>query len=158
MELVILIGLQASGKSSFYRARFADTHDLVSKDRLRNNRNPARRQRQLVEEALAVGRSVVVDNTNPTVEERAELIALVRSFGATVVGYYFESRLADCLERNRQHQGKALVPDIAMYGTRKRLCRPSLAEGFDRLDYVRLLPEGRFEILDWQEEVTDDED
>ena len=44
-ELVLFVGLQASGKSSFYRARFAGTHDLVSKDRFPNNRNPARRQR-----------------------------------------------------------------------------------------------------------------
>src|SRR4051794_30657021 len=126
-ELVVFIGLQAAGKSSFYRARFADSHDLVSKDRFPNNRHPARRQRQLIEEALGAGRSVVVDNTNPTVEERAELIALARSFGAAVVGYYFESRLPDCLERNRQREGKARVPGVALYATHKRLCRPTLA-------------------------------
>ena len=156
-ELVLFVGLQGSGKSSFYRARFATTHEWVSKDRFPNNRNPARRQRQLIEEALSAGRSVVVDNTNPTVQERAELIALARSLGASVVGYYFESRVADCLERNRQREGKARVPDLALYATRKRLCRPSPAEGFDRLSYVRLLGEGRFEVLDWGEEVPDDE-
>jgi predicted kinase len=156
-ELVLLIGLQGAGKSSFYRARFAGTHDLVSKDRFPNNRNPARRQRHLVEEALAAGRSVVVDNTNPTVAERADLIALGRAFGARVVGYYFQSRLADCLERNRCREGKGRVPDVALYATRQRLCRPSLAEGFDRLSYVRLLGEGRFEVLDWDEGVSDDE-
>lgn len=156
-ELVIFMGLQGSGKSSFYRARFADSHDLVSKDCFPKNRNPGRRQRQLIQEALAAGRSVVVDNTNATVPERAELIALARSFGATVVGYYFESRLADCLERNRQREGKACVPDIALYATRKRLSRPTSAEGFDRLFYVRLLGEGRFEVPDWNDEVPGDE-
>ena len=40
-ELAILIGLQASGKSTFYRRHLAATHALVSKDRFRNNRNPA---------------------------------------------------------------------------------------------------------------------
>jgi predicted kinase len=149
--------LQGAGKSSFYRVRFAGTHALVSKDRFPNNRHPARRQRQLVEEALAAGRSVVLDNTNARPEDRAELLALARAFGATVAGYYFESRLADCLERNRQREGKARVPDVALYATRKRLCRPSPAEGFDRLSYVRLLGEGRFEVLDWCEKVPDDE-
>jgi predicted kinase len=156
-ELVILIGLQGAGKSTFYRTFFAGSHDLVSKDRFPNNRNPARRQRQLVTAALAAGRSVVVDNTNPTVADRAELIALARSFGATVVGCYFESRLADCLERNRQRQGKARVPDVALFVTRQRLCRPTLAEGFDRLYYVRLLGGDRFEVRDWNTEVPDDE-
>ena len=155
-EVVVFVGLQGSGKSSLYRARFASTHDWVSKDRFPNNRNPARRQRQLIVEALGTGRSVVVDNTNPTPDDRAELIALARSFGAAVVGYYFESSLADCLERNRRREGKARVPDLALYATRKRLCRPSLAEGFDRLHYVRLLGEKRFEVLDWSEELPDD--
>jgi predicted kinase len=155
-ELVLFVGLQASGKFSFYRARCADTHDLVSKDRFPNNRNPARRQRQLVEEALAAARSVVVDNTNPTVEERAELIVLGRSLGATVVGDYFESRVADCLERNRQREGKARVPNVALYATRKRLCVPSRAEGFDRLHYVRLVGEGGFEVMDWKEEAPEE--
>ena len=47
-ELVLFVGLQAAGKSTFYQARFAGTHDWVSKDRFPNNRNPARRQRQPV--------------------------------------------------------------------------------------------------------------
>ena len=156
-ELVLFTGLQAAGKSSFYRARFAGTHEWVSKDRFPNNRNPARRQQQVVEEALDAGRPVVVDNTNATRQERTELIALARFLRARVVGYYFESRLADCLERNRQREGKGRVPDLALYATRKRLCLPSMSEGFDRLSYVRLLGEGRFEIVDWNEEMVDDE-
>jgi predicted kinase len=64
VELIIRIGIQASGKSTFYRSRFASTHTLVSKDLLRNNRQPVRRQAQLIAEALQAGRSVVVDNTN----------------------------------------------------------------------------------------------
>jgi len=32
MELAILIGLQASGKSSFRRAHFSETHLCISKD------------------------------------------------------------------------------------------------------------------------------
>jgi predicted kinase len=156
-ELVVFIGLQAAGKSSFYRNRFAGSHDLVSKDRFPNNRHPARRQRRLIEEALGAGRSIVVDNTNPKVEDRAELIALAHSFGAVVIGYYFESRLADCLGRNRLREGKSRVPDLALYATRKRLCRPSFAEGFDRLHYVRLLADGLFEIQEWRKESCDDE-
>ena len=47
-ELVIFVGLQASGKSTFFREGFAATHEHVSKDLFRNNRNRNRRQEELV--------------------------------------------------------------------------------------------------------------
>ena len=74
MELVIFVGLQASGKSTFFRERFAATHEHVSKDLFRNNRDRNRRQAQLIEAALGKGVSVVVDNTNPTAGARMSLI------------------------------------------------------------------------------------
>src|SRR5919199_4991024 len=113
MELVIFIGLQASGKSTFFRKHFAATHEHVSKDLMRNNKNPNRRQTQLIEVALQAGRSVVVDNTNPTVEDRASLIQLGHTYGAQIIGYYFKSQVKHCLERNQQRFGKDQVPDVA---------------------------------------------
>jgi hypothetical protein len=59
--------------------------------------NPARRQRQLIEAALQQGLSVVVDNTNPTKEVRAELINLGRLYAAEIIGYYFAVQLEQCL-------------------------------------------------------------
>ncbi len=145
MELVILVGLQGSGKSTFYRERFAATHALVSLDLLRNNAKPRRRQEQLIAEALAAGRSVVVDNTSPTPEVRAPLIGLGRAHGATVIGYSFETILAEALRRNRQREGRARVPDLAIYATAKKLVPPSYAEGFDEVYRVRVR-EGGFDV------------
>jgi predicted kinase len=152
MELIVLIGLQGSGKSTFYRQHFAGTHVLVSKDLLRNNRRPSRRQAQLIEEALQAGRSLVVDNTNPMREERAELVRLGRRHGATVIGYYFAAQVKQSLERNALREGKARVPDVAIFATLKRLVRPSYGEGFDRLFHVRTLADMRFDVGDWNEE------
>lgn len=147
-ELVLFVGVQGSGKTSFYRERFSGTHALVSKDLFPNNRNRARRQRQLIGEALASGRSVVLDNTNPTREDRAAAIA--REHGAAVTGYVFVTDLRAALERNRRREGRARVPDVALYATAKRLQLPSLSEGFGALFAVRLTPEGRFEIDCWR--------
>ncbi len=67
MDLVIFAGLPASGKSTFFRARFAATHRHMSKDLMRNVRRKGQRQVRLIEEALEAGESVVVDNVNASV-------------------------------------------------------------------------------------------
>jgi predicted kinase len=146
MELIILIGLQGAGKSTFFRAHFAATHDLVSKDLMPNNRQPAHRQLQLVEEALQAGHSVVVDNTNPTPATRAELIQLGRAYAATIVGYYFEPQVSRCLARNRQRSGKERVPDVAIFATKKRLVPPAYAEGFAQLFLIVNNDDGTFGV------------
>jgi predicted kinase len=147
MECVILIGMPAAGKTSFYRERFAGTHDHVSKDLMRNTRRPQRRQEQLVAESLAAGRSVVIDNTNPSAAVRAPLIALARARGAAVTGYYFPTEAADALRRNRTREGRDRVPDVAIFTVRKRLEPPRREEGFDALYVVRLNEqERRFDV------------
>ena len=152
MDVVIFIGLQATGKTSFYRERFAGSHDQISKDRFPNARRPQTRQLRLLEEALSAGRSVVVDNTNATREARSPLILLARQQGAVVIGYYFESKVEESLRRNQAREGKSRVPDVAIYSTIKVLARPTLKEGFDRLFHVRLSPKERFEVTDWIDE------
>jgi len=146
MELVILIGLPGAGKSSFYRARFAETHVHVSKDLLRNRRDRQAHQMALVDAALDAGRSVVVDNVNATVADRAALIAAGRRRGATVVGYVLATSARDCSARNRERAGRARVPEVAIRAAAKRWQRPTAAEGFDRLDEVHA-ENGRFESI-----------
>ena len=152
MELIILMGLQASGKSTFSQRRFGETHAYVSKDLLRNNKHPARRQAQLIEEALQSDRSVVVDNTNATRTDRDALIELGKRYNASIIGYYFEAQVKRSLERNKQRSGKERVPDIAIFATLKRLERPSYKEGFDAIYYVRSLENFEFEVMGWIEE------
>lgn len=144
-ELIVFVGLQGAGKSTFHRERFATTHALVSKDLL-HHRHKQRRQMELLTEHLAAGRSVVVDNTNPTVADRAPLIELGHTFGTKMIGYYFATPLALCLQRNRDRVGDARVPDVAIYATRKHLVPPSYGEGFDLLYRVGLDAAGQVEL------------
>ena len=152
MDLLIFMGLQAAGKSTFYRRTFAETHVYVSEDLLRTNKQRGRRQQQLIEEALRAGRSVVVDNTNPTREDRASLIALGHRYGACVIGYYFELQVQRSIERNKQRSGKARVPPGAIFSTLKKLTPPTYKEGFDRLYLVRSGDNFQFEVLPWRDE------
>lgn len=147
-----MIGLQASGKSTFAQSTFGATHQYVSKDLLRNNSHPVRRQRQLIEAALQQGTSIVVDNTHATREAREELVALGQLYRADILGYYFAVQVEQCLERNRTREGKARVPDIALFATLKKLTRPSYTEGFTKLFYVRNEGDGTFIVSPWEEE------
>jgi predicted kinase len=137
VELVVLVGLQASGKSTFFHERFAGTHEHVSKDLFPHNRNKNNRQEHLLRAALSAGRSVVVDNTNPTLEDRWPLVRLGHEYEAKVVGYFFEVSVRECLRRNAKRKGKARVPDVAIYATAKKLVTPSIKEGFDELHLIR---------------------
>lgn len=154
LQVVMLMGLQGAGKTTFFHRHFGLEYAHISMDLLRNNRHPSRRQLHLLREALEAGQSAVVDNTNSTVGEREPLIALAREFGTRVVGYYFPPDISGSLVRNRAREGKARVPDVAIFATRKKLQPPTYAEGFDELFVVHARPEGEFEV----QPATADED
>ena len=139
-ELIIFVGLQASGKSTYYHANFAATHVHVSKDLMTNARNRDAKQVEMIEAALAQGRSVVVDNTNPTPVVRAPLIAIGKRHGARVVAYYFETTVKDAVARNRRREGKARVPDVALFVSAKKMVPPGVAEGFDEVRVIAPIP------------------
>lgn len=136
-ELIIFVGLPGSGKSTYFRDRFVSTHVHVSKDLMPNARTRDARQQKVIEHALAAGSPVVVDNTNPSIVVREPLIAMGKRHAARVIAYYFECSVAVALARNRQREGKARVPNVAIFTTAKKLVAPTTAEGFDEVHVIR---------------------
>jgi len=148
-EAVILIGLQASGKSTFYKERFADTHVRINLDMLHTRH----REKLLLEACHAAKQSYVIDNTNPSIADRETYIEAARSAGFRVMGYYFASEIEPCKARNTHRSSDQVVPLPGLLGTYSRLELPSIAEGFDCLHYVRIAEDGSFKVEVWSDEV-----
>ncbi|PSL23111.1 AAA family ATPase [Chitinophaga ginsengisoli] len=148
MEAIIFCGLQATGKTGFYKEHFLQTHVRISLDLLKS-----RYREDLFLGACIKGtQPFVVDNTNPGAADREKYIQLAKQHKFKVIGYYFQSILKDALERNSQRTGKAQVPKVGVLNTYKHLEIPQFSEGFDELHYVELGPDG-FTIKAWNHEI-----
>lgn len=149
MEAVLFIGIQASGKSSFYQQRFSATHVRINLDELKTRS----REGSLLDACLAGNRPFVVDNTNVSIERRAEYIAKARAARFRVVGYFFRTEVGDALRRNRQRAGRGQVPAGALVATFKKLQPPTWSEGFDALYVVEALSDGAFRVTEEPRDV-----
>ncbi len=145
-QAVILTGLQGSGKSTFCKERLFATHVRLSLDMLRTRR----REVGLLDACLALRQAFVIDNTNPTLAERARYIEAARAVDFAVIGYVFDVPLTTCLARNAARPAGERVPARGLYATRKRFQAPTLGEGFDALYRVRSAA-GGFVIAAWDE-------
>ncbi len=146
MEAVIFVGIQGSGKSSFYLERFFRTHVRLSLDLLRTRH----RERLLLRACLEAKQRFVVDNTNPRAADRARYVEPARAAGFRVVGYYFQAPLGEAIARNAARPPAERVPAKGVAGTYKALQVPMPAEGFDALYYVTLTADG-FAVQEWRD-------
>jgi predicted kinase len=135
-ELIVFVGLQAAGKSTYYHTHFAATHVHVSKDLMPHARDRETKQRAQIEKALSEGRSVVVDNTSPTAALRAPLIDIGRRYGARVMACFFDVPPRTAIARNASREGRARVPNVAIFTTLKKLAPPTVEEGFDEVRVI----------------------
>ena len=143
--LVVMTGLQGSGKSTFCRMYLSD-FARINLDELhtRNKENAA------IAEAIKMNRDIVIDNTNPTAEDRRKYIEIAKAAGYKPICYFMQSRVKDCIERNQMRTGKAKVPNTAIAATSNKLEMPSTDEGFEEIYYVSINDTG-FAIEDWRE-------
>ena len=148
MEMILFIGIQASGKSTFYKEKFFNTHLRISKDLLKTKN----REKQLLEYCLKTQTSLVIDNTNVTKEIRKKYIDIFSNMKIPIIGYYFKTNLQRSLEWNKNRTGKENIPEIGILGTYNKLEIPTLDEGFSKLYYVDVL-EKNYVIKDWNNEI-----
>ena len=135
MEAIIFCGIQASGKTSFYKEHFFNSHVRVSMDLL----NTRRKENIFLETCFQLQQRFVVDNTNVTAAERLKYIERAKEWKFKVICYYFHSTIGAAITRNKNRIGKEFVPAAGIGGTFKKLEPPEYAEGFDEIYKVEIV-------------------
>ena len=131
--IAILMGLQGSGKSTFYKTYLSDNFVHVNLDTLKTRHQ----EKLLIEECLSNEASYAIVNTNPTRLDRERYIPIAKKAGYRIVGYFLESKIMYCMQRNALRKGRARVPEKAIAATFNKLEIPSYNEGFDELYFVK---------------------
>ncbi|MDZ8050597.1 MAG: AAA family ATPase [Aulosira sp. ZfuVER01] len=149
MEAIIFIGIQGAGKSTFYRDRFFNTHIRINLDMLKTRH----REQIIFQACLEAKQPFVIDNTNPTIEERRRYITPAKEKYFRVVGYYFQAVLEDCKQRNKQRPPEQIIPLVGLLATYKKLVVPSWEEGFDAIYVVKPDLNYSFIVEEWKREI-----
>jgi predicted kinase len=147
MEAIIFVGIQASGKSSLYFEKLSKTHLRLNLDMLKTRH----RETILLDACIKAKQPIVIDNTNPTKEDRKRYIEKLKQNNFKIIGYYFKSSIEECLYRNNQREGKEKIPEVGIKGTYNKLELPEYSEGFDELYYISI--EEDFKIGGWKDEI-----
>lgn len=146
MKVFLLRGLPASGKSTYAKELVAKDHNWVrvNKDDLRAMMNGgvfSRKleeqivitERELVENALKIGKNVVVDDTNFNLAHERYFSQLARYYKAEFEVKFFDTPLEECIKRDNKRPngvGEAVIykmydqylkPQPAIYEHNKNL-------------------------------------
>lgn len=148
MEAIIFIGIQASGKSSLYFEKLSKTHLRLNLDMLKTRH----RESILLDACIKAKQPIVIDNTNPSKEDRKRYIAKLKQNGFKAIGYYFKSSIKECLHRNNNRTGKERIPEVGIKGTYNKLELPEYSEGFDELYYISIEEDG-FKVNGWKNAI-----
>lgn len=132
-EAVIFVGLQGSGKTTYFDKQFSKTHQHISRD----IQKTLEKEIALMRDCLATGRSFVIDDTNATPATRSGLIREARAAGYRVVGYFFDTPVRTAIGRNNHRKDKKPIPVPAILRAAKTLEGPTLEEGFDEVRTIR---------------------
>ncbi len=139
-QAVILIGIPASGKSTFCKEKLFKTHIRVSLDVLSNNPPLTKRIKEdkIMKACIESKQSFVIDNTNLSQYEREKYFKAVKGTRFKVFGYYFSSSLKNAIQRNKKRRGKEKVPANIIEGFFKNRDIPNKKEKFDYLFKVSI--------------------
>ncbi len=143
-EIILMVGIPASGKSTFANLYFANSHSILSLDNLKTRYQ----EKQRINQAITLNENIVIDNTNVSISEREQYILLARKHNYKVKCYFFIPNVEESLIRNK-NPDRTEVPQVAIFDKLKKLQRPQFVEGFDEIHQVEAI-NNKFNITIWE--------
>jgi bifunctional polynucleotide phosphatase/kinase len=143
LEMIIMIGPPASGKSTFSERYFVPHgYERVNRDTL----GTAAKCLKVAKDTLDEGVSVIIDNTNPSVSGRSDYINLARSQNIPVRCFYFQTSLELAAHLNyvrvRETGGKVRrIPEVAYKMYKKNFEPPTTEEGITEIIEIDFHPD-----------------
>lgn len=142
-EMVVICGCPASGKSTF-RRRYFEKHGYLAVNR--DTMGTMEKCVKAARDAVKNGKSVVSDNTNPSVAARKDFIDIAKQAGIPCRCFIMKTplELAHHLNLVRQNQTKGEVrriPDVGYNVYKKNFEAPSKTEGFSDIIEVDFVPQ-----------------
>jgi len=137
--LIIMIGSQASGKSTFIRKHILPKFPnfvYTSLDQIKTQSKLIK----IVSEELKNNKTVIIDNTNYDKKNRLIWLNLAKLMNKSIIGIYMNIDKEVSLHMNTYRSCKKIisgddkiVPDIAIHKYYKNFEEPSKDEGFNKL-------------------------
>jgi bifunctional polynucleotide phosphatase/kinase len=137
--LIIMIGSQASGKTTFVKKKILNKFPNfvhVSLDQIKS----INKLIKIVSEELKNNNTVIIDNTNYDKNKRLVWLNLGKSLNKPIVGIFMNIDKEIALHMNTYRSCKKIascddkiIPDVAIHKYYKNFEEPSINEGFNNL-------------------------
>ena len=132
-EIIIMIGYPASGKSTISKKinEFYN-YEIINQDTLKTKA----KCHKMVKELIIKGKSLIVDNTNPTIETRKFYIDIARENDYYITCIYMQTSLELSIHNNHfrnNYKTNLLIPEIAYRIFKSKFEKPKEEEGFNRI-------------------------
>ncbi|CAO3637786.1 unnamed protein product [Cunninghamella blakesleeana] len=152
VELILLVGPPASGKSSFAQ------NYLLSKDYVYINQDTLKTKAKCInacEKALAEKKSVVIDNTNSTIETRSQFIKIAKKHKIPIRCFKFTTDIELCKHNNYYRsiykKDRPLLSEIVFRVFSSQYQPPTLKEGFSDIQSIDFhFPGNDHDFKEWQ--------
>ena len=148
-NFIMLIGLPASGKSTYARSKANDNVIVLSSDEIREqlsngeynkkiNRQVFSTMNDLTIKYLNEGKDVIYDATNLNIKDRKGILDRVKLEAQNTYfkAVFFDVDFDTCLKRN-DARTENKVPYQYMLFYRNKIQKPTEEEGFDEIEFVK---------------------